>query len=103
MLLFDSWRNGDSGDSVEHERILKNAALELIEIIECQGDAHAIELVKKMTGSVEKTNEPVKKGSGSVASLTGPQIMRESIRARDALASLQQLRHIIQDVVNQGR
>ena len=80
--LICSWRNGDSGDSVEHEKILKNAAIELIELVKQQASAHV---------------------TGPVKILTGPQTMSESIRVRDAYLSLQQLRHLINCVVIQGR
>ena len=79
-LIF-SWRNGDSGDSVEHEKILKNAATELIKIVEHQAAAYLTEPVKN---------------------LTEPHIMGELIRERDACLSLQQLRHLVNCVVIQG-
>ena len=93
-LIF-SWRNGDSGYSVEHEKILKNAATELIEIVEHQAAAH-------LTGPVKNLTEPVKILTGPVEDLTEPRIMGELIRARDACLSLQQLRHLVNCVVIQG-
>ena len=93
--LTASWRNGDAGDSVEHEIILKNAATELIEIVEHQTLAHLTGSVKNVTGLVEDLTGPVE-------DLTGVQTMGELILARDAYSSLQQLRHIINCVVIQG-
>ena len=100
--LTASWRNGDAGDSVEHEIILKNAATELIEIVEHQTLAHLTGSVKNVTGLVEDLTGPDKTLTGPVNDLTGVQAMGELILARDAYTSLQQLRHIINCVVIQG-